>query len=56
MNSFTKDRKDVKKIISYKLDNRSSHYGSAVTNPTNIHGDAASIPGLVQWVKDPVLP
>ena len=26
-----------------------------VMNPTSIHEDADLIPGLIQWIKDPVL-
>ena len=30
----------------------SSRHGAAVTNPTRIHGDVDSMPGLTHWIKD----
>ena len=39
-----------------KIRNWSSHRGSEVMNPTRNPEVVGSIPGLAQWVKDPLLP
>ena len=39
-----------------RINFRSSHCGSAVTNLTSIHEDAGSIPGLAQWAEDLAMP
>ena len=54
----TKDKRQKKKKKKKKriLVGESSHCGAAEMNPTSIHEDEGSIPGLTQWVRDPALP
>ena len=42
--------------IKKKQNWRSSHHGAGETNPARNHKVMSLIPGLTQWVKDPVLP
>ena len=46
---------NVIKFITKKIIMRSSHCGTAETNPTRNHEVSGSISGLVEWVQDPVL-
>ena len=45
---------DLNKYLILKIHIWSSRPGSVETNPTSIHEVAGSIPGLAQWVKNPV--
>ena len=47
---------EIRKSLQEWSEFWSSHRGSEERNLTSIHEDAGSIPGLVQWVKDLVLP
>ena len=51
--SFQNGQVPVRKCLS-KTSLGVSHCGSAEMKPTRIHEDAGLIPGLTQWVKDPV--
>ena len=48
--------KTIKALLIKQEEFRSSHCGAVEMNPTRNHKAVGSIPGLVQWVKDLVLP
>ena len=58
--SLTVSQSCCLELVDMKLDDVKvswliSYCGSAVMNPTSNHEDVDLIPGLAQWVKDPVL-
>ena len=46
----------IKIVFFFKVRSGNSFRVSVETDLTSIHEDSGLIPGLAQWVKDPVLP
>ena len=53
---LSKIYKELIKQNNKKMNNLEFIVAQWLTNPTSIHEDAGSIPGLAQWVKDPAFP
>ena len=58
-NNQNKGRKEKAEQITtdkFKIIFRVPTIAQRLTNPTSIHENLGSIPGLAQWVEDPALP